>query len=53
MGIQLQVAPPVVVDMSLEEPLPAYAPSPSVHDIQFSSHPRPTFVTTIAEDPEP
>lgn len=53
MGIQLQVAPPVIVDMSAEAPLPAYTPSPSVQDIQFSSHPRPTFVTTVAEDPEP
>ena len=63
MGIQLQVAPPVVVDMSTEAPLPVYTPaegplpvytpSPSVQDIQFSSHPRPTFVTTVAEDSEP
>ena len=53
MGIQLQVAPPVVVDMSPDVPLPVYTPNPSVQDIQFSSHPRPNFVTTIAEDPEP
>ncbi|KAF9147908.1 hypothetical protein BG015_010373 [Linnemannia schmuckeri] len=53
MGIQLQVAPPVVVDMSPDTLLPVYTPHPSVQEIQFSSHPRPTFVTTTAEDPEP
>ncbi|KAF9908065.1 hypothetical protein EC991_010309 [Linnemannia zychae] len=52
-GIQLQVAPPVVVDMSPDAPLPAYTPNPTFQDIQFSSHPRPTIVTTIAEDPAP
>ncbi|KAK5829247.1 hypothetical protein F5H01DRAFT_361128 [Linnemannia elongata] len=53
MGIQLQVAPPVVVNMDPDAPLPVYTPNPSFQDIQFSSHPRPTVVTIAAEDPEP
>ncbi|KAG9073123.1 hypothetical protein KI688_000910 [Linnemannia hyalina] len=53
MGIQLQVAPPVTVDMSPNAPLPMYTPNPSFQDIQFSSHPQPRYVTTVAEVPEP
>ncbi|KAF9550125.1 hypothetical protein EC957_001611 [Mortierella hygrophila] len=52
MGIQLQVAPPVDIDMSPNAPLPVYTPNPSFQDIQFSSHPQPRYVTTVAEEPE-
>ncbi|KAK3837396.1 MAG: hypothetical protein J3R72DRAFT_449527 [Linnemannia gamsii] len=49
LGIQPEVAPAVVVDMSPDATLPVYALNPTLQDIQFSSHPRPTFVTTVAE----